>query len=309
MAVMRNLALALASLTGVLASPVPLADTTIITTTTADSRAVTPGNTSTALRSNDFSCRSSSHPSPVVLLHGLGASEQIDLNFLEVWLRARGFCTFALTYGSYAPYVPILGGLKPIAESSLEIASFVREVQARTGAAKVDLVGHSEGGFQALYTPKLGGLAASDVGRVVAIAPPTHGTSFAGLYNLAYVFGSGSREAVGAVLRAVGCAACDDLGPDGGAVRRLSGDGRPIAQPGQAVTVITSRADELVTPTRTSFVDEPGVHNIYVQDYCPLDPVGHIGEAVDVNVWNLVLNALEDKTGRKFVCLAGPPGR
>ena len=39
--------------------------------------------------------------------------------------------------------------------------------------------------------------------------------------------------------------------------------------------MITSRADELVTPTGTSFVREPGVVNQYVQDFCPLDPVGH----------------------------------
>ncbi|KAJ6445665.1 lipase class 2 [Purpureocillium lavendulum] len=297
MVCLPSLALGLASLATVLASPLP-------------DKAPTKEDDSVAIqRTNDFSCKSSKHPNPVVLLHGLGASEQIDLNFLEVWLRHRGFCTFALTYGSYAPYIPILGGLKPIAESSREIAAFIREVRSRTGAAKVDVVGHSEGGFQSLYTAKFGGAGVTDaIDKVVAIAPPTHGTSFAGLYNLAYLFGSASREAVGKVLDAVGCAACDDLGPDGAAVRRLN-DGTPIAQRGHAVTVITSRLDELVTPTTTAFVVEPGVSNIYVQDYCPLDPVGHIGEAVDTNVWNLVLNGLDGKTGRKFVCLAGPPGR
>ncbi|PNY26892.1 Uncharacterized protein TCAP_03180 [Tolypocladium capitatum] len=248
------------------------------------------------LRTNDWSCEGAHHANPVVLLHGLGGSEQIGLRSLETWLRVRGLCTFALTYGSYAPQLSILGGLKPIAESSQEIAAFVGEVHRRTGARKVDLVGHSEGAFQALYTPKFGGVA-DVVDNVVAIAPPTHGTSFAGLYNLAYVLGHASREAVGALLHVVGCAACDDLGPEGAAVTRLN-DGKPIVQPGNTVTVIASGLDELITPTTTAFINEPGVNNVYVQDYCPLDPVGHMGEAVDANVWNLVLNTLEKKVGR-----------
>lgn len=82
----------------------------------------------------------------------------------------------------------------------------------------------------------------------------------------------------------------------------------PIAQPGVEYTVITSRNDRLVTPTETSFVREPGVVNQYVQDFCPFDPVGHIGEAYDTNVWNMVANGLEGTPDRRFPCSAGLPG-
>lgn len=116
---------------------------------------------------------------------------------------------------------------------------------AETGAAKVDLVGHSEGGFQTLYVTKTQGIS-SRIDKVVAIAPPTHGTSFAGLYNLAYLFGG--RGTVDTVLKRFGCPACTDLGPDGDAVKVLT-DG-PIAQPGVDYTIITSRYDELVTRPR-----------------------------------------------------------
>lgn len=105
-------------------------------------------------RSDDWSCRSAAHPNPVVLLHGLFASEKLDLNVLEAWLRRRGFCTFAPLYGSYTPRLPVLGGLKPVTELSREVAAFIRQVHNRTGAARVDVVGHSEGGFLALYAPK-----------------------------------------------------------------------------------------------------------------------------------------------------------
>lgn len=252
---------------------------------------------------NDPSCApGAAHPNPVVLLHGLGATYYEDLNVLQGWLAARGYCTFAATYGAY-PGFPFVGGLRDIESSAQEIAAYVRQVQEWTGAEKIDIVGHSEGGFQSLYVTKTQGIAPS-VGNVVAIAPPTHGTTFAGLITLAKLLGA--RDGVDQVLATFGCVACTQLTTGGSAVATLN-DG-PIAQDGVDYTIITSRYDELVTPTETSFVREPGVVNQYVQDFCPLDPVGHIGEAYDTNVWNLVANGLEGQPDRKFFCTIGPPG-
>ncbi|KAB8271727.1 Alpha/Beta hydrolase protein [Aspergillus minisclerotigenes] len=254
---------------------------------------------------NDFECElTSEHPNPVVLLHGLGATYYEDLNFLQYWLQSQGYCTYAQTYGAYDGF-PLLGGLRPISESSSEIAAYIRDVADKTGAKKVDLVGHSEGAFQSLYVPKFQGVSGL-LDKIVAIAPPTHGTNFGGLYNLAYLFGNVSREVVGEVLSTFGCPACDELGPDGAAVKRLN-DGQPILQSGNNLTVIVSKYDEMVTPHKTSWVE--GANNIYVQDFCPLDPVGHIGEAYDLNVWNLVKNALDGTPDRKFVCVFGSPGK
>ncbi|KAL3469936.1 lipase [Aspergillus californicus] len=262
----------------------------------------------TATEINDFSCPLTTHPNPIIFLHGLGATYYEDLNLLQAWLQSAGYCTYATTYGEYAGF-PFLGGLKPIAESAVEIAEYIREVQEKTGAQKVDLVGHSEGAFQSLYVPKVEDGVSEIVQRIVAIAPPTRGTVFiGGIYNLAYVFGGFSRELIGNVLNAVGCGACDDVGPGGDAIARLN-DGEPIVQPGNQLTVIMSRFDEMVTPVTTAFVHEAGVNNVWVQDFCPLDPVGHIGEAYDLNVWNLVRNALDDEPERTFPCVIGSPGK
>ncbi|KAE8155295.1 Alpha/Beta hydrolase protein [Aspergillus avenaceus] len=256
---------------------------------------------------NDFSCRSNgTHTNPVIFLHGLGATFYEDLNFLQYWLQAQGYCTYAQTYGAYDGF-PLLGGLKSIADSAPEIAHYIRTVKEQTGAEKVDVVGHSEGAFQTLYVPKFEGVA-DVIDKLVAIAPPTRGTTFGGLYKLAYLLGSATRELVGEVLKLVGCPACDDLGPQGPAVVRLN-DGKDIVQPGNHLTVITSKGDEMVTPHETSWVHEDGVDNVYVQDFCPLDPVGHIGEAYDLNVWNLVKNALDGQLNRKFFCVLGSPGK
>lgn len=261
-----------------------------------------------AAQHNDFSCNpSTAHPNPVVLLHGLGATFYEDINLIDVFLQSKGFCTFSITYGAYDGF-PLVGGLRSIEESSQQIATFIKEVRGKTGASKVDLVGHSEGGFQSLYVPKFREGISSIVENIVAIAPPTHGTTFANLVKLAGLLGKDGRQDVDAILKKVGCAACDEIIEDGPLIAKLN-DGKPIAQPGNKMTVITSKFDELVTPTTTSFVHENGVNNIYIQDYCPYDPAGHIGEAYDPNVWNLILNSLENQVGRKFPCLAGFPGK
>jgi pimeloyl-ACP methyl ester carboxylesterase len=221
--------------------------------------------TAVATGINDFSCESSFNP--VVLLHGLGATYYEDLNYMQYWLQTQGFCTYAITYGAYDGF-PFLGGLKAINESAPEIAAYIKEVVQKTGKSKVDLVGHSEGAFQALYVPKFEGVA-NLVDKIASIAPPTHSTSFAGIYNLAYLFGNHSREAVGEVLNTLGCPACNDLGPDGPAINRLN-DGTPIAQPGNSVTIIASKYDELVTPPINILCSRGGCDESMDPGYLPV---------------------------------------
>lgn len=262
-----------------------------------------PAQAATGGGDNDWTCSpSAAHPEPVVVLHGLGAAYNEDTNLLQTDLAGRGYCTFSLTYGAYDGF-SYVGGLKPIAQSAPEIKDFINRVLASTGASQVSLVGHSEGAFQSLYVTKTQGITAK-IRRVVAIAPPTHGTSFGNLYTLAYLLGQ--RGTVDTVLKQFGCPACTDLGPDGDAIKVLTNG--PIAQSGVTYTIMTSRYDEMVTPTETSFVREPGVNNMYVQDTCPNDPVGHIGEAYDTNVWNLVSNALDPTHATSFACTYGSPG-
>jgi pimeloyl-ACP methyl ester carboxylesterase len=264
---------------------------------------VAPAHAATGV--NDPTCRSTAHPNPVVVLHGLGANKDEDLNFLQADLARQHYCTFALTYGAPGGQA-FVGGLEHIAVSAAQIKTFIEQVLAQTGAAKVDIVGHSEGGFQSLYVTKTQGIS-SRIAHVVAIAPPAHGTTFGGLMQLADVFGASFRSVLDGLLTTFGCPACDDLITGGPAITTLN-DG-PIAQPGVSYTVITSKYDELVTPTGTAFVNEPGVKNLYVQDSCPFDPVGHIGEAYDLNVWHLVTNALDPAHATPILfCFAGSPG-
>jgi triacylglycerol esterase/lipase EstA (alpha/beta hydrolase family) len=250
---------------------------------------------------NDWNCRpSAAHPEPVVLLHGLGGNGPGNFSALGPYLASAGFCAYALTYGEAIPGVPV-GGITPIPQSAAEIAAFIGRVLAATGAAKADLVGHSEGGFQALYGPKFVPGEAATVARVVALAPPTHGTTFASLVTIADSLGA--SPLTDAIL-AAGCPACNELTTGSDLVASLNTG--PVAQPGIAYTIIASTHDELVTPYGTEFVSEPGVDNETVQASCPLDPVGHIGLAYDTDVAQLVRNALDPAHPVPLTCTAGP---
>jgi pimeloyl-ACP methyl ester carboxylesterase len=250
---------------------------------------------------DNWSCRpSAAHPEPVVLLHGLFATGPANFATLGPYLASAGFCVYAPTYGEAIPGVPV-GGLVAIPQSATQIAAYISQVLTATGAAKVDLVGHSEGAFQALYGPKFVPGEAAEVASVVALAPPTHGTT---LDNLVSIAGDlGVLPLVDVLLATGGCVACTELTTGSSLVTQLNTG--PIAQPGIAYTIIASTHDELVTPYGTEFVDEPGVDNETVQATCPLDPVGHIGLAYDPDVAELVLNALDPANPVPVTCTVG----
>lgn len=265
---------------------------------------LSPGTASAAPSTgvNDWRCQPSpDHPDPVVLLHGLGAPSAGHWSYLAPKLASEGYCVFYLTYGKVSPFIP-LGGFKPIDQSAAEIEGFIDRVRASTSADEVDVVGHSEGGFLSLYLPKMQ-QAGNKIDTVVSLAPPTHGTTFAGLVGVADHLGW--RPLVDLVLQTFGCDACSDLITDGPAVQALN-DG-PVATSGVDYTIIASRFDVLVTPTETSFVNEPGVTNLYVQDECPLNPVGHVGMAFDGSVADMITNALDPAGADEVRCTIGLP--
>ena len=246
-------------------------------------------------------CRPTAHHrNPVVMLHGLGGNAESNWFYMAPALRDAGYCVYALTYGQAVPNIAI-GGLRPIAESAEQIVDYIDEVRRVTGADKVDIVGHSQGGLHALYITKVLGLS-DHVGRVVALAPPTHGTTVSGLIDFATL--AGLRDLVDDVLRTYGCFACIDALPGSDLLDELAAG--PIAQRGVDYTIVTTRYDVVVTPTASSYVNEPGVHNLGIQDICPSDPVGHVGMAFDPGVLDIVLNALDQARTQQVRCGVGP---
>ncbi|KAI1458458.1 alpha/beta-hydrolase [Annulohypoxylon moriforme] len=252
---------------------------------------------------NNFSCVSKRNP--VVMLHGLSANRDVDLNMLQYELNRRGYCTFSQTYGAW-PLVPWIGGLRTMADSAKDIADFVKEVKDKTGASKVDIVGHSEGGVQSIYVPMTQSGISDIVEHVVALGPAIHGAKYYGFTDLWYIGGNVTRALAKVVQDALGCPACDDMMTGGAVYTEFLNNAGHIAQSGNKMTVIMSKSDTLVSPD-VSEINEAGVKNVFVQDTCPDDPVGHAGLMWDKSVWRLIVNALEENDDAVFACDKGLP--
>lgn len=244
---------------------------------------------------NDWSCRpSAAHPRPVVLVHGLFGNGDTNWQTYGPLLANEGYCVYALTYGvlphSTIP-LSLLGGLTPIEDSAVEVSAFVDRVLAATGAAKVDIVGHSEGTVVPDYYAKfLGG--ATKIDKYVSLAPLWHGTDPLGLTTLATLGAPASAQS--AATSSFG-----EMAPGSPFLAKLRSGGTP-AVPGVIYTNIVTRYDELVSPYTSGI--EAGMTNIVVQDQCGLDFTEHFEMAADPVAAADVLNALDPAHPRPVPC-------
>lgn len=252
--------------------------------------------------SNNFACHpSAAHPRPVVLVHGLGATQSENWGYMSPQLAAAGYCVFSLTYGvdsrwSWFPVVP--GGTIAMEQSSGELAAFVDRVLAATGASKVDLVGHSEGTVMPRYYLERRGGAAK-VQNFVALTPLWRGTSIGGLPML--------RDAAPPALSSLlvnlvagFCASCPEFLTGSPYLNNLNADGEAV--PGITHTNIMTRSDELVVPYTSGAMRDGGT-NIVLQDICPTHfYVEHAAVAFDPAVRQLILNALDPSTAKAVPC-------
>lgn len=243
---------------------------------------------------NNWSCKpSATHPRPVVLVHGtFGNSVDNWLGFAP-YLVHRGYCVYSLDYGQL-PGVPLFNGLGPIDKSAGQLDTFVDKVLASTGAARTDIVGHSQGGMMPNYYLKfLGG--AAKVNALVGIAPDNHGTTLDGLTQLLPYF-PGAENLISTATPGL----ADQIA--GSAFqKKLNAGGDTV--PGVKYTVIATRYDEVVTPYRSQFLDGPNVRNVLLQDLCVLDLSEHVAIALtDRIAWHEAANALDPAHAERTTC-------
>ncbi|MYX99838.1 alpha/beta fold hydrolase [Streptomyces sp. SID486] len=260
----------------------------------APSATVTAGAVAHSSGWNDYSCKpSAAHPRPVVLVHGTFGNSVDNWLGLAPYLTSRGYCVFSLDYGQL-PGVPLFHGLGPIDKSAEQLASFVDDVLAATGAAKADLVGHSQGGMMPRYYLKfLGG--AGKVGALVGIAPDNHGTDLDGLAHLLPYF-PGAED----LLKATTPGLADQI--TGSAfLTKLNAGGDTV--PGVHYTVIATQHDEVVTPWRTQYLSGSDVHNVLLQNLCPVDLSEHVAIGLlDRIAFHEVANALDPAHATATTC-------
>jgi triacylglycerol esterase/lipase EstA (alpha/beta hydrolase family) len=252
--------------------------TVLLSAPVSASAATSTSSVGAVAGANDFSCRpSQAHPFPVVLVHGTFGNAS-NFSALSPELAAAGYCVFALTYGCQNAQ-QVICGTAPIEDAAAQLSAFVDHVLSATGAAKVDIVGHSQGGMMPRYYLRfLNGAAKVD--RLVGLAPSNHGTTVDGLKNLA-----------AALAGAVDCDACLEQLAGSAFLAKLNAGGDTL--PGVRYTVIETRFDEVVTPFTSAFLSGPAVTNVLLQNSCQFDLTGHVSIVLDPNAIGWVQTALD----------------
>jgi triacylglycerol lipase len=216
------------------------------------------------------SCRPpQQHPEPVVLVHGTFAATSWAL--IGPALARHGYCVFTFSYGDF--------GTGDITASARQLRTFVNRVLARTGARRVSLVGHSEGGLMPRYYIRfLGGAAKVD--DLIGLAPSNHGTD--------------NWFALEGAL--AGCTACGQQLAWGSRFLRVLNTGAETPAPVDYTSVQTSY-DAVVIPYTSAFLHGPRerVTNVVLQAACPSDTSGHLGIVTDPVALQWVENALARK--------------
>lgn len=217
---------------------------------------------------NDWTCRpTAERPYPAVIVHGTFGDRASLLDALSSSLSADGYCVFALDYGNRAT--------GPVEESAAQLKSFVDDVLAATGAQRVSMVGHSQGGMMPRYYIKyLGGDGL--VEDLVGLAPSNHGTTVAG------ESGSGSTD---------GCASCEQQQAGSAFLEALN---NPDETPGDVdYTQVVTRYDEVVVPYTSGFLAGDRSTNITLQDYCAANTAEHVSIPMDRQAIAWVLDAFD----------------
>lgn len=233
-----------------------------------------PAQGASPANTNDFSCKPDKrHPYPVVLVHGTFGNMQISWGAIVPPLKRLGYCVYALDYGNGA--VPNVNGTGDIPTSARQLRTFIDTVLAKTGASRVSIVGHSQGGMLPRYLIKYLSRAPNEVDDLVGLSPSSHGTTTAAAPFLGAICKACVQQAAGSPF-------IEDLN---------AGD----ETPGMAdYTVIETNHDEVVTPYQSEFLRPDGndVTNILLQDKCPSDVTEHVGIIYDSPAVQWMLNAL-----------------
>ena len=223
---------------------------------------------------NDWSCApTAERPTPVIIVHGTFGDQKSLLDELSRSMVDEGFCVYALDYGNR--------GTRAIEDSAAELETFVGKVLETTGAAKVSMVGHSQGGLMPRYYIKfLGGDQVVD--DLVGLAPSNHGTSTSGPHD---------NPITGSEAQVVFCRACIQQAEGSEFLTNLNeGDETPGPV---SYTQITTEYDTVVVPHTSGYL-EPGERttNLTIQDKCPSDSAEHLQIPMSDTAIALTLDAL-----------------
>lgn len=253
---------------------------------------------------NDWSCTPKAGTQPVILVHGTYANQYNSFARMAPDLKAAGHCVYSFNYGvngtDAAAQLPGVYGTTGLSSNGDELAAFAATVRQRTGFAKVDMVGWSQGGT--IITDVLKKQGGGGVDDVVTYGATHHGTTVLGLATLARAVGATDLTRAG-----LGQAAVDQI--QGSAyLQQLTADGDTV--PGVNYTVVATRYDEVTTPYRSTFLTAgPGatVKNITLQDGCGIDFSDHLSMTASPRMIDITKRALHPDGAGRLRCLPNAP--
>ncbi|MDO5076920.1 triacylglycerol lipase [Corynebacterium sp.] len=217
-------------------------------------------------------------PWPIVLIHGTSGSPG-DWKDLAAQLRGLGWAVFVPGYGYRAT--------NPIEESADQIRACIDVILATTGAEKVILVGHSQGGVLARYYIKhLGGDRHTK--HVICLSSPNHGTTLGGMLGKLVASGKQAELMSKMIITYFGPAGMQQITGSRFLAELNTG---PECAPEVGYTCIATRTDSTVVPAESCFLDT--ATNLWVQDDYPLAVVLHADMTMDKRVRALVTQTVE----------------
>lgn len=234
------------------------------------------------------------HPLPIILLNGTSATQGVNWSVGAPVLANAGYKVYSFNYGNTTPLPGFpIQATADIRKSAEQLGDEVQRVLDETGADKVILIGHSQGGgvMPAYYINKLGG--DTKVSQFIGIAP-SNGTDVDGLVGLKGipVLGPAVASVIYRIIDVFG-AAWTQQAVGSPLLHETFGDG--AIREGVLYTTISSKNDWVVTPYTNQAlpVGAPGqVTNIVLQDQYPNYNAGHLGIVFSAPTWTAVLGAL-----------------
>lgn len=228
---------------------------------------------------DDWRARPSPYrPWPIVLIHGTSATPG-DWKELTTQLRSLGWAVFIPGYGHR--------GTNRIEDSADQIRAYIDVVLQVTGADKVVLVGHSQGGVLARYYIKcLGG--APRTKHLICLSSPNHGTTLGGMLGKLVSTGKQAELMTRMIDTYFGPAGMQQI--TGSPFLAALNTG-PECLPEVGYTCISTRTDTTVVPAESCFLDT--ATNLWVQDDYPFAVVMHADMPMDRRVRAMIVETVE----------------
>ncbi|WP_406233161.1 esterase/lipase family protein [Nocardia sp. NBC_01009] len=263
---------------------------------------------------NRWNCTpSAEHPRPVVLLHGTWLNAYDTFSYMSARLARAGFCVFAFNFGrstlleggGLGPILPGRYGVGPMEDSARQLSDFVDRIVAATGAAQVDIVGHSQGGTVANQYLKFDG-GQGKVGKLVTYGATHHGTSLMGIATLGRLINNLGVNILGFYEPIVGHSNIQQAfgSPF---YTRLNAHGDTV--PGVDYTVVGSRYDEVTNPYDWTFLragPDATVDNLTLQAGCEQDLSDHLTMMYSPRSVSIALHALDPAAHPDLECAFNP---